>query len=400
MKNSKSQHRTLVRRPGEREQLNPGLQSGEPGREREANPGFSPGRLLLILLLASLLFAGDSSWVWINAESLTLYGQAEDAAITGYARIPDSLGQTIRPELARLGTHSSGLIIAFKTASPEIRIRWSVLYGTQLPHMPLTGVQGLDLYAVDPAREDWNYVGTAKWWGKDTLCHEATLLENWPGGLRHYALFLPLYDGIDSLLVGVPAGHGLEKTSLFDERSKPVIIYGTSITQGGCASRPGMAYPAILSRRLHYEVLNFGFSGNGRLDPEMADYLAKLPASLLIIDALPNVSADDVEKKLMGFIRRFRSQSGLPILVVPNISYGHEDDNRETGEALAVKDRAYQSVRKMCKKTDIRNVTFISFKRIRFDDDEGTVDGVHLTDLGMKRHADNLYPSIRKKIIQ
>jgi lysophospholipase L1-like esterase len=367
-------------------------------RKKEPTPVFSPGRILITLLLATLLLAGDSSWVWRNAESLTRYGQADDGTITGFARIPDSLGRAIRPELARLGSHSSGLIIAFQTASPEIRIRWSVLHGTQLPHMPLTGVQGLDLYAVDPVREDWNYVGTAKWWKTDTLSHNTTLLENWTGGLRPYALFLPLYDGIDSLFVGVPEEYILAKTSLFDEQSKPVIIYGTSITQGGCASRPGMAYPAILSRRLHHEVLNFGFSGNGRLDPEMADYLATLPASLLVIDALPNVSAEDVEQKLTDFIRRFRSQSNVPLLVIPNISYGHEDDNRETGDALAIKDKAYGKVREMCKKTGIRDVTFISSKRIRFDDDEGTVDGVHLTDLGMKRHADNLYPFIRKII--
>jgi lysophospholipase L1-like esterase len=367
-------------------------------RKRKSALGFRPEKILLTLLLATILFAGDSSWVWINGESLTRYGQADDVTITGFARIPDSLGRAIRPELARLGNYSSGLIIAFQTASPEIRARWSVLYGTQLPHMPLAGVQGLDLYAVDPIREDWNYVGTAKWWERDTLHHDATLLENWTGGLRHYALFLPLYDGIDSLLVGVPAEYILVKTSLFDEPSKPVIIYGTSITQGGCASRPGMAYPAILSRRLHHEVLNFGFSGNGRLDPEMADYLATLPASLLIIDALPNVAAEDVEQKLSDFIRRFRMQSNVPLLVIPNISYGHEDDNREIGDALAIKDKAYEKVWEICKKTGIRNVTFISSERIRFDDDEGTVDGVHLTDLGMKRHADNLYPFIRKII--
>jgi lysophospholipase L1-like esterase len=144
--------------------------------------------------------------------------------------------------------------------------------------------------------------------------------------------------------------------------------------------------------------LNFGFSGNGRLDPEMADYLATLPASLLIIDALPNVAAEDVEQKLTDFIRRFRMQSNVPLLVIPNISYGHEDDNREIGDALAIKDKAYEKVWEICKKTGIRNVTFISSERIRFDDDEGTVDGVHLTDLGMKRHADNLYPFIRKII--
>lgn len=356
---------------------------------------FRPGRILITLLLAALLFAGDSSWIWINAESLTRYGQAEDVNISRYARIPDSLGHAIRPEMARLGTHSSGLVIAFKTASPEIRVRWTVIHGTRLPHMPLTSVQGLDLYTADPSEKSWNYVGTAKWWERDTLYHEATLMENWQGEDRHYALFLPLYDGIDSLFVGVPAGHVLWQTSLFNVREKPVIIYGTSITQGGCASRPGMAYPAILSRRLNREVLNFGFSGNGRLDLEMADYLASLPSALLVIDALPNVPAENVESKLMDFIQRFRSCSHIPIVVVPNISYGHEDDNQETGDALKMKKKAFLKVQKDCKKAGLKNVTFIPLKKIRFDDDEGTVDGVHLTDLGMKRHADNLYPYIQ-----
>ncbi len=351
---------------------------------------------LITFLLAFSLRAGDSSWVWVNADSLTHYGQAEDVNISGYARIPDSLGHAIRPELARLGTHSSGLVIAFKTVSPEIRVRWTVIHGTRLPHMPLTSVQGLDLYSADPFEKSWNYVGTAKWWERDTLYHEATLMENRQGADRHYALFLPLYDGIDSLFVGVPAGHVLRQTSLFNVREKPVIIYGTSITQGGCASRPGMAYPAILSRRLNREVLNFGFSGNGRLDLEMADYLASLPSALLVIDALPNVPAEDVEKKLVSFISQFRKRSNVPVLVVPNIPYGHQDDNTEIGTALEIKDKQYRNAIRICKKAGFQDVTFIAPEKICFEDDEGTVDGVHLTDLGMKRLANLLFPHIRK----
>jgi len=351
---------------------------------------------LITFLLTVSLRGGDSSWVWINADSLTLYGQAGDANVSGYARIPDSLGKAIRPELTRLGTHSSGLMLVFRTNSPEIRTRWTVRHGTQLPHMPLTGVQGLDLYSVDHTGKDWNYVGTAKWWEKDTVHHEATLMENGSGDERNYVLYLPLYDGIVSLSVGVNKGSPIRKTDIFNSGENPILIYGTSITQGGCASRPGMAYPAILSRHLHREILNFGFSGNGRLDPEMADYLASLPASLLIIDALPNVPADTVETKLLDFIVRFRSHSDVPLLIVPNISYGHADDNTKTGKALELKEMAYRNAHKKCKEAGLQNVTFISLKKIRFTDDEGTVDGVHLTDLGMKRHADNLYPFVRK----
>ncbi|MDD5581630.1 MAG: SGNH/GDSL hydrolase family protein [Candidatus Marinimicrobia bacterium] len=357
-------------------------------------------KILVIVswLLMTSLYANDTTLVWVNAETLTRYGQADDEALVGYSRIPDSLGEAIRPELAKLGKHSSGIIIAFETSSPNISVRWKVLFGTHMPHMALTGIQGVDLYAVDVPHKAWNYVGTAKWWDLDTTWHTSVLLENGEKLLRTYALFLPLYDGIDSLFIGVPETYAVSKTELFHPQPLPIIMYGTSITQGGCASRPGMAYPAILSRQLHQEVLNFGFSGNGRLDLEMADYLATLPASLLVIDALPNVDPEESEQKLLDFIYRFRASSSAPILVVPSIRYSHADDNLEIGNAHKKKDEAYLNVQKVCKAEKIEKITFIPLNDICFLDDDGTVDGVHLTDLGMERHADALYPWIKKSV--
>jgi len=352
---------------------------------------------MMLLIFFSGLSGEDGSEIrWIDAENFTRYGQAETPGIPGYERLPDFFQDSLRSDLLRLGTHSSGLSIVFRTNSPVIHVRWKVRYQTKLPHMPRTATQGMDLYSVDPIENNWNYVGTGKWWVVDNPVRDAVLLENGPGTERSYVLYLPLYDAVDSIFIGIHPEAKICAAIVFEPEELPILIYGTSITQGGSASRPGMAYPAILSRRLNREVLNFGFSGNGRLDLELADYLATLPASLLIIDALPNVSAGDVDKKLIAFILRFREKSDIPLLIVPNISYGHEDDNTETGAALKQKYEEYLTARVFIKKSGIKNVTFLSEKQIRFIDDEGSVDGVHLTDLGMIRHAENLYSPVRK----
>lgn len=352
--------------------------------------------MIMLMIISGLNAEEDSEIRWIDMKDFTRYGQAKTRFMYGYERIPNFFHDSLRSDLVRLGTHSSGITIVFKTDSPFIHARWKVRYQTNMPHMPRTATQGLDLYSVDLISRKWNYVGTAKWWDMDNPVHHAVLLENASNEGRIYVLYLPLYDSADSMFVGIHCDAKITSETIFDPEELPILVYGTSITQGGSASRPGMAYPSILSRRLNREVLNFGFSGNGRLDLELADFLASLPASLLIIDALPNVSAGDVDTKLIAFILRFREKSDIPLLIIPNISYGNEDDNTETGFALKQKYEEYLSVRTFVKKAGVMNITFLTDKQIRFPDDEGSVDGVHLTDLGMIRHAENLYNPVRK----
>jgi hypothetical protein len=352
--------------------------------------------ILFLIIIPGLYGEEESEILWVNAENFLRYGQADSADIPGYERLPAFFKDSLRTDLLRLGSHSSGLSIAFITDSPFIRAKWKVRYQTKLPHMPRTSTQGVDLYSVDLLTRKWNYVGTGKWWDENNPVHNAVLMENSVYENRVYVLYLPLYDAVDSVFIGIHPKAKITSATVYDPRDLPILVYGTSITQGGSASRPGMAYPAILSRYLHREILNFGFSGNGRLDLELADYLATIPASLLVVDALPNVSAGDVDTKLITFILRVRESSDIPILIVPNISYGHEDDNSETGSALRQKYEEYLIARAFIKKSGVKNVTFLLEKHIRFSDDDGSVDGVHLTDLGMKRHADSLYPVVRK----
>src|SRR5688500_7367704 len=140
---------------------------------------------------------------------------------------------------------------------------------------------------------------------------------------REYMLYLPLYNGIESLHVGLPPGATLSPAPARPAgRDKPIVIYGTSVTQGGCASRPGMAYPAILGRRLDREVINLGFSGNGRMEIEVARLLAELDASAFVIDCLANMDAATIEERAEPLVRTLReARPRVPIVLLGNVPY-------------------------------------------------------------------------------
>src|SRR5262249_29415705 len=140
---------------------------------------------------------------------------------------------------------------------------------------------------------------------------------------REYLLYLPLYNGVKSVEVGVPKGAALTKASPRPaDHAKPLVFYGTSITQGGCASRPGMVHTAILGRRLERPVINLGFSGNGRMEREMAELLAELAPAVYVLDCLPNMDAALVAQRVEPFVRTLRkARPDTPILLVEDRSY-------------------------------------------------------------------------------
>ena len=144
-----------------------------------------------------------------------------------------------------------------------------------------------------------------------------------PAGKREYLLYLPLYNGVKSVEVGVPKGTALLKADARPAgRRKPIVFYGTSITQGGCASRPGMVHTAIVGRRLDYPVINLGFSGNGRMEPEVVQLMAELEPAVYLIDCLPNMNGPEVAKRTEPLVRILRkARPGTPILLVEDRTY-------------------------------------------------------------------------------
>ena len=145
----------------------------------------------------------------------------------------------------------------------------------------------------------------------------ATLASGLPEGRREYLLYMPLYNGVSSVEIGIPADRTIARPApRAEDRRKPIVFYGTSITQGGCASRPGMVHTAILGRRLDRPVINLGFSGNGVMEPEIATLLAELDPAVYVLDCLPNMTAAQVEQRVEPFVRTLRkAHPSTPIVL-------------------------------------------------------------------------------------
>ena len=142
---------------------------------------------------------------------------------------------------------------------------------------------------------------------------------------REFLLYLPLYNGVSAVEIGVPGNRELQAGAPRPaSRSKPIVFYGTSITQGGCASRPGMVHTAILGRRLDRPVINLGFSGNGLMEPEMATLLAKLDPAVFVLDCLPNMTPNLVKERVEPFVRTLRrSHPTTPIVLAEDRTYSN-----------------------------------------------------------------------------
>ena len=159
---------------------------------------------------------------------------------------------------------SAGLAISFKTNSPEIVIKYKVSGAVSFAHMPATGVSGVDLYAVGKDGQQLWCRGAYSF--NDTIVYsfkgldENDSLNPFHSKGGEYTLYLPLYNTITWLNIGTLDGYTFAPSPL--RKEKPVVVYGTSIAQGGCASRPGMAWPAIVGRKFDRPVINLGFSGN------------------------------------------------------------------------------------------------------------------------------------------
>lgn len=166
--------------------------------------------------------------------------------------------------------------------------------------MPNTGIKGLDLYIK--SNNQWRYVGTGITEGKQNI-HR--VIQNIKREDRESRIYLLLYDGIQNLEVGLENGSLLKEITK-SQNSKPIIFYGTSITQGGCASCSGAFYTNIISKETNLECMNFGFSGNGRFKKNIGEIISQLDAKLYIIDCMQNIGQKTLQDKLIPLIKLIR----------------------------------------------------------------------------------------------
>lgn len=334
---------------------------------------------------------------WYNILDLGLEGQGWRETEHPFDRLPAKAKGVVRNPVWSLSHHSSGLRARFVTDATTISARWSLRFDNlAMNHMPATGVSGLDLYARDGT--DWRWVAV----GRPTQIPEnqATLIGGIPPGSHEFLLYLPLYNGVDSVEIGLPPSAEIAKAPLRPEdRHPPMVFYGTSITHGGCASRPGMTYPAILSRRLRYPFINLGFSGNGRMDPEFGDLLGDLDASVYVIDCLPNMNPEMVTERTSPLVHKIRQlRPETPILLVENIVYQNSWFLPDAKTSYQKKNEALRAAYESLAAEGVRNLYYVKSDDLLGTDGLATVDGTHPTDLGFIRMADALEPILRNAL--
>ena len=334
----------------------------------------------------------DKDIAWYDVKHLDVEGRAFADTDAPYDRLPGRAKGTVREAVWGLSRHSAGMCVRFVTDAPMIQARWSLTSNRlAMPHMPATGVSGLDLYVKSDKGWRWLGVGQPK-----DQSNTATLANGIPPGTREYLLYLPLYNGVSAVAIGVPKTASLAKGPAYPKERKPIVFYGTSITQGGCASRPGMVHTAILGRRLGFPVVNLGFSGNGRMEPEVVKFIAEIDASVYVIDCLPNMTAKDVTANTVPLVKQLQAKRPMtPILLVEDRNYTNAHllpalKQRNTDSQAALK-AAHQQLQK----DGVKGVHYLEGADLLGDDFEGTVDASHPTDLGFLRQADAFEKALR-----
>ncbi|MBN2316351.1 MAG: SGNH/GDSL hydrolase family protein [Sedimentisphaerales bacterium] len=326
---------------------------------------------------------------WYDIRHLGVEGKGWTDTKSFYDRLPAKAEGVVRGPVWNLSLDSAGMCVRFVTDANEIQARWELRSESlAMPHMPATGVSGLDLYVKD-ANGTWRWLAT----GRPTKfpVNSVTLVKDLPEGTREYFLYLPLYNGVKTVEIGIPEGYSLWKAPTYPDHRKPIVFYGTSITQGGCASRTGMVHTAIVGRRLNYPVINLGFSGNGRMEPEMGDLFMELDPSVYVLDCLPNMDGKAVAERVEPFVRKLRkAHPETPILFVEDRTYSDAFMNESRRQRNAENRRELRKVYSRLESEGIKYLYYLPGERLLQDDLDnlGTVDGSHPTDLGFMRHAD------------
>jgi lysophospholipase L1-like esterase len=341
---------------------------------------------------------GTDGLRWVGGSTLNAEGIGWPDESAAFCRFPDRSERELRDALWQLSRCSTGVCLRFISNAAQLSVRWKLRNEIlAMPHMPASSVSGLDLYVRDPQsqRIRWAAMARAESFPLNTVC----LLQQQPEQRREYFLYLPLYNGVSQLEIGL--NPEAEILPAAPHKAKPICFYGASIIQGACASRSGLSLPALLGRRFERAVWNFGFSGNSHAEPEVANLLAELDPALYVIGPAPSLTAEFIATRLPQFVQILRNaRPSTPILLVENALYQDAwtspQRNTQPHEANVTLRAAFNNL-----KNGIGGLHFLDGENALGNDGEATVDGTHPNDIGFLRLAEimamKLEPLISRK---
>lgn len=365
--------------------------------------------IVLFVACSSLLTAGEpidpaeatradgDATLWYDVRLAGVEGQGWTENAAPFDRLPGKAESLVRPDVWNLSRHSAGLCVRFITDATSLQARWTLTSDRlDMPHMASSGVSGLDLYVRDDTGV-WRWLNNAR---PTAVENTATLLSGIPEGTREFRLYLPLYNGVSAVELGLPEGATLSRPDPYAAgHEKPIVFYGTSITHGACASRPGMVHTAILGRRFERPVINLGFSGNGRMELPVAELMAEIDAAVYVIDCLPNIDAAQVAERtepLVKLLREKRPQT--PIVLVEDRTYSDAFLIASKRERNDTSRAAFRAAYDRLIAAGTTGLEYLEGEHLLGDDNEGTVDSSHPTDLGFMRQADAFEPVLRRAL--
>jgi hypothetical protein len=336
------------------------------------------------------------SLTFYDARQFTIIGRFHNEA--NYRRFPQRFKGVLRDQVWEESLSSAGIAIRFRTNATRIVVRWSLREVDPLSKKAgPPGTDGVDLYCNTGA--GWQFVNTGK---PKQKVNEFILLRNGSGAYKEYLLNLPLYNGVDSLSIGVNTiAEILKPVEKYLIEKKPIIYYGSSIAQGAAASRPGMAYTNILSRKLDVPFINFGFSGEGKFDLSVALAMSEVDACLYIVDCTPNSKKEIIcDSDIMVFRLLNLKRPMTPILLVEAFYYEDSYFNKDGLANVDDKRRELRRAFDLLKQSGIKGLYYKQGDGLIGYDHEGTADGVHPNDVGMLRFSEQMLPVIKSILKQ
>jgi lysophospholipase L1-like esterase len=308
-----------------------------------------------------------------------------------FHRLPVSMKDSVRKPVWDLSENTAGEFIHFKTTATEITVRYTLASKNfSMPHMPSTGVSGLDLFAID-VNGNWNWAAGRYHFG-DTCSYTFRNLFLVKNGtdVSDFYLYLPLYNSVKWLSIGVNEKDSFSFAA--KRKEKPIVAYGTSILQGAVASRPGLAWTNILQRNLDRTIVNLGFSGNGRFEKPIFDLMAKVDAQMYILDCMPNLtkgySEEEIKNRVVYGVNKLRKKDkDVPILFTEH-AIGYSPFFMDTARLNEYHHSSLmiEKIFNELQKTGIRNIYLLTDKEIDFGINS-TTEGLHPNDIGMMKYA-------------
>ena len=338
---------------------------------------------------------------WIDGQYLPIEGRWNlGDAKHYYVRLPDTLTTNVNGGVRGMRSHTSGMLFRFRTDSNFLVLRHTPLNGWHaMPHMTEVGTSGWDVYRLDKASGKWRFVASNHG-ARNDAAHPGARQKriSWTPG-DECIINLPLYNGVKEFSLGVAANAKIEAPAPWASGvTKPVVFYGTSITHGGCCTRPGLGFVNIVGRELQVPVYGLGFSGSGVMEYELSDVISKIDASCYVLDCLWNMCSDpkaenprSVERNYEKFIRNLRAKRPeVPIVMAEHCNvYGNAKDG---------KDRTIRKLYEKLVAEGWKDLVYLPNDEMYTGDYEGTVDGCHPNDIGMQSMAKAFGKAVKKAL--